>query len=226
MKLGNIIVISLERATERRKRITSQLDKLGINATIMNAIDGKSLPEHEIKRKIDNDGRWRDGELFRSGEIGCLKSHIKALEIAKENQWDQVIILEDDVILSSDFIKGLKFMYKILPSNWDHVFLGGHIYWANPPALQPTVIPVNFKVSGAYSYIVKNTSYDKILAMLNQMKTPVDDVIEKMTYFEKVLNSYIFFPFLAYPIIEDSYIWDIKNKTDIHPSIKYFKDKL
>ena len=53
----NIIVISLEKAPERRTRIIEQLDNLGLDHIIMNAVDGSLLSEGEKNKfiKILND---------------------------------------------------------------------------------------------------------------------------------------------------------------------------
>lgn len=219
----NIIIISLERALERRIRIKNQLEKLGLDAIIMDAIDGNTLDEAQINKYIQNPGRWRDGDKFKPGEIGCLLSHIKAIKLAKENNYDNVLILEDDVILSSDFNNHIKFLFRIIPPDWEHIFLGGHIYMQNPPVLQPTVISSDFKISGAYSYFIRNSIYDKILDKLSLMRLPVDDVFEHLIFPSREIESFIFFPFLTYPIIENSYIWNIEGNNKIHPSFKYFK---
>jgi GR25 family glycosyltransferase involved in LPS biosynthesis len=223
----NIIVISLPRAIERREKIVSRLAELKIDATIMDAIDAKDLPAAQLDRTIKNTFvKWRDGEKFKPGEIGCLMSHIKAIKLAKENKWENVIILEDDVILSDEFKKGIKFLCRIIPPDWEHIFLGGHIYLSAPPIFQPSIVPVNFKVSGAYSYILRDKIYDKILGELSLMERPVDDVVEMFTWATNRIRSYIFFPFLAYPDISHSYIWEKEDPNNIHPSIKYFKNKL
>jgi len=219
----NLIVISLARASERREKIKSQLSERNIEGIIMDAVDGNDLPESEKNRIIQNPIGWRNGEHFKPGEIGCLKSHINAIKMAKTMGWEHVIILEDDVILSEDFEKGIKLIFKLAEPNWEHILLGAHIYLNAPPVWQPSVNPLNYKVSGAYAYILRNTAYDKVLGELSLMQYPTDDVFEKL-YNHQIIKSYIFFPFIAYPNIESSYIWNKSDPGKIHPSIKYFKN--
>jgi GR25 family glycosyltransferase involved in LPS biosynthesis len=78
------IVISLERAQERRDFIKSQLDKLSIDASVMDAIDAEKLTQQDKDKKLSLIGGYRYGEKFLPGEIACTMSHIKALEIAKK----------------------------------------------------------------------------------------------------------------------------------------------
>jgi GR25 family glycosyltransferase involved in LPS biosynthesis len=221
----NIVVISLERAQERRERIKDQLAKLNLDAVVMDAVDGQNLSYSEKNKFIKSPGGWRDGEQFMPGEIGCIMSTIKAVRIAREKNWDYIILMDDDIVLSEDFEKGLNFLFKIVPSDWQHIFLGGHIYMSPAPVIQPSVIPTYFKVSGSYCYILKKSAYNFFLDELCSFELPVDDVIEKICMREQRVKSYIFFPFLAYPIQEHSYIWNT-NGNQIHPSFKYFKNKL
>ena len=222
----NIIVISLERAKERRESIKAQLAALKLDAIIMDAVDGASLRRDQLDVTINNPGRWRDKEKFNPGEIGCIMSNIKAIEIAQEKNWDDVIIIEDDVVLSEDFEKGINFLYKILPNDWEHVFLGGHIYMGPVPVFQPTVIISDFKISGSYAYILKKPAYEKLRIELALKNAPADDVIEHLILAENKLKSYIFFPFLAYPKQNYSYIWNREGGTQMHASVKYFRNKL
>ena len=223
----NIIVISLERAKERRERITAQLKALNLDAVIMDAVDGATLSDSEKNKTLNNPFTgWRHGEQFRPGEIGCIMSTINAIKLAKEKSWEHVILMDDDIILSEDFKKGINFLFRIIPGDWQHIFLGGHIYFATAPVFQPSVLPTNFKVSGSYCYVLKNSAYDIVLEELSKFELPVDDVYEKICMREQKLKSYIFFPFLAYPIVEDSYIWNRTGGDKIHASFKYFKNKL
>ena len=52
------------------------------------------------------------------GYIGCAKSHIKCIEIAKMNKYEKVIILEDDFM----FVKNNNFKNIKLPKTFD-IFL-------------------------------------------------------------------------------------------------------
>jgi len=223
----NIIIISLERAKERREKIRSQFTTLGLNAVIMDAVDGQTLSESQKNKTIKNPFTgFRDGEKFKPGEIGCIMSTINAIKLAKENKWEEVIIMDDDVVLSEDFQKGIKFLFRIVPADWQHIFLGGHIYMMPAPAFQPAVIPSHFKVSGSYCYILRKTAYDILLEELSLFELPVDDAIEKIYLREQTIKSYIFFPFLAYPNIDTSYIWNTESGNKVHASFKYFKNKL
>jgi glycosyl transferase family 25 len=222
----NVIVISLERAKERRERIKSQFEKLGIDGIIMDAVDGEKLSNIQKNKHINNpEGMFRNGEKFLPGEVGCLMSTINAINMARQKNWEYVIIMDDDVILSEDFKKGVNFLFRMVPPDWQHIFLGGHIYLAPAPVFQPSIVQSYFKISGSYCYILNKSAYNIVLNDLLRFELPVDDAFEKIYLKDQKIKSYIFFPFLAYPIQEHSYIWNTEGG-QIHPSFKYFKNKL
>ena len=65
--------INLEHRTDRKEHVELQLKTLGIEASRFDAI------------KMEN------------GAIGCSLSHLKLLEQALENQYDHILIMEDDI---------------------------------------------------------------------------------------------------------------------------------
>ena len=58
------------------------------------------------------------------GIIGCVKSHINVLEMAIKNNWNNCLIVEDDVIWN-DFENGYSILEKINKYNYDVIVLGG-----------------------------------------------------------------------------------------------------
>ena len=221
----NIIVISLERAKERRERIKSQLSALNIDAIILDAIDGQLLSPDESDKFLHLPGGYREGEKFKPGEIACTMSHINAIKIAKDNNWPYLIVLEDDVILANDFEKRIKFLFKILPSDWEHVYLSGipRFGFGYVPQLQIANIQPSVFTECTHSMLIKNTAYDKIISYLNKFETTTDDSYNVLI--KNGLISYTYYPFVSYANDDYTYIWDQKLKRD-HKSKLYFKDKL
>jgi len=69
--------INLLSRPDRKQHVESQLKNIGINAERFNAI------------KMPN------------GAIGCSMSHLKIIETAKANNWDHVLIVEDDILFTN-----------------------------------------------------------------------------------------------------------------------------
>jgi glycosyl transferase family 25 len=221
-----IVVISLERAKERREKIRSQLSALNLDAVIMDAVDSQNLSNSEKNRKITLEGGYRHGEPFKPGEIACTMSHIKALQIAQKGNWPYLVVLEDDVVLAEDFERRINILFKIVPPDWEHIYLSGIPRFGFMP--QPnlgfvSVIPSIF-TECTHSMIIKNTAYKKVINYLQKFETTTDDSYNKMIS-QGELKSYTYYPFVTYAYDQFTYIWDQKIERE-HKSKQYFKNKL
>lgn len=114
-----IYVISLRNAIVRRERMARMLDSLGIAYEIVDAVDGHVLDLSKYKDRLDDKRTAeRRGIGLVRGEIGCFLSHYNLWERMVADNVGQAIILEDDVILSSDFIHIINFV-QTLEWRWD-----------------------------------------------------------------------------------------------------------
>jgi glycosyl transferase family 25 len=102
--IKNIFYINLETRTDRRENIESQLSKVGFQPfERFNAI------------KLAN------------GRVGCTLSHIKCLELAKERNYDHLLICEDDTIfLDPDLFKTQMNKFLMKKYMWDVVIVAGN----------------------------------------------------------------------------------------------------
>ena len=125
-----IVVLTLEEYPENHKRIKNEFEKYELQHKLM--INKKHV--HPL--------------------LGCLESHMKAIEYAKEKNLYSIMICEDDVVFRND-IRNIK----EYPENWDMLYFGGILTdykkimkgWING------VIWCN------HAYIVKNCLYDIVL---------------------------------------------------------------
>ena len=82
-RIKHAFYINLESRPDRREHVERQLSLVGVkNAQRFNAI------------KLPN------------GAIGCSMSHLKCLETALANDWEHVLIVEDDIL----FLKPNRFV--------------------------------------------------------------------------------------------------------------------
>jgi GR25 family glycosyltransferase involved in LPS biosynthesis len=196
------------------------------NVSFINAIDGSQLPEKMIG-SISLPGGWRYGEKFQPGEVGCIMSHINAIKLAKENEWEYVIIFEDDITIAEDFNKRVKILFKLLPLDWEHIYLSGtpkfNEYFFNK---FPQVISSPW-TDCLHTYMVKNTAYNKIIDKLEKMETTADDMILDLIFRKKTLKSYSYFPYVTHSNSNYSYIWNKSAGHNIkNESKNYFKNKI
>lgn len=107
-------IINLER---RKDRLNSFMEKNWdkikmLTPNIFKAIDGNLLKPTNKMLKLFETSDFQG----RKGMIGCACSHILLmLELIKSNEFDMMLILEDDVILPDNFIEKLKIVLEKSP---------------------------------------------------------------------------------------------------------------
>jgi len=223
----NIIVISLERAIERKEAIKKEIEKASLqNIHFLNAVDGSQLPK-EMIGTISLPGGWRHGEKFQPGEVGCIMSHSNAIKLAKENGWDHVIIFEDDITIAEDFNKRIKLLFKMIPPDWEQIYLSGtpkfNGYFFNK---FPQVISSPW-TDCLHTYMVRDIAYDKILEKFEKAETTADDMILDLIFRKGKLKSYSYFPYITHSNSSYSYIWNKSAGHNIkNESKNYFLNKI
>jgi glycosyl transferase family 25 len=103
--IKNTFYINLEHRTDRKEHVTKQLTNLGLQGfERFNAI------------KMEN------------GALGCSMSHLKILQTAVQNNWDHVLIVEDDItFLDLDLFKAnFETFLQRNGNNWDVILLAGN----------------------------------------------------------------------------------------------------
>ena len=163
--IKNVIYINLESRPDRKEHVEKQLSTIGL-------------------QKIQRFNAVR----MTNGALGCSLSHLKCLQIAKANNWDHVLICEDDIQFLDPplFIKQLNGFLENMESwersvalstakgagerlnsvddsrrSWDVVLLAGN-------NMRPYKIANEYSVKVSWSqtttgYIVKKHYYDKLI---------------------------------------------------------------
>ena len=144
--------INLHSRPDRRNHVERQLKNIGIHAERFNAF------------KMDN------------GAIGCSMSHLKLIETAKANNWEHILIVEDDILFTDPklFINQFnKFLSN--HKSFDVVLIAGNNI---PPykKIDDTCVQVTH-CQTTTGYLVQKHYYDKLITnykngILQLMKNP------------------------------------------------------
>ncbi|MCY3754050.1 MAG: glycosyltransferase family 25 protein [Alphaproteobacteria bacterium] len=95
-----VFVINLDRRPDRWEAMSAQLDRLGIAATRIPAVNGRLLAAQEEREQgTSSDPPGSDLSL---GEVACAWSHRKALRALLDTGERAALILEDDAELAPD----------------------------------------------------------------------------------------------------------------------------
>jgi len=109
-----IYIINLESRVDRLKEVEQELKKIGI--------DINHPVVHLFKaNKPEQNAGWPS-----AGTKGCFQSHLAILKDAKKNQYQRILVLEDDVTFVSNFNYQLESLISQLNNiSWD-IFYGGY----------------------------------------------------------------------------------------------------
>jgi len=134
-----VMYINLDSRTDRKEHVEKELKKIEVNQ-----------PERFKAIKLDN------------GALGCSMSHLKCLEIAKQKDYDYVLICEDDI----EFLNPQLFLTQInkfLDSdiNWDVVLIAGNNMLPYKPINDMCIQIYNCQTTTGY--IVRKNYYDKLI---------------------------------------------------------------
>ena len=159
-----VFLVNLKKRKDRLQRFISRISSIGESVgakdstiTLFDAVEGAQIPTSE-----------RRGS---PGVAGCRQSHINIIKKAKKNNYDKILILEDDVTFSSDFSIKFNELMRTLPEDWDMLYFGGN-HQESPIKIKGICHKV--KVYSTHAYAVKSTLYDHIITILEKHDCPVD----------------------------------------------------
>lgn len=175
------LIISLPQSWETRLEPLLKENPFKGETVVIEAIDGSKLPKVE------------EGIPLKQGDLGCLMSHIKALEYARDNKFECVMILEDDVKFEKNFNEKLAEAMKELPERWDMLWIGGSDAKPSYP-YTPHLKRLNGSW-GTYGYILRDNLYEYFIELFSEGKRSSDDYFRinhpRFLSFRTVLNLVI-----------------------------------
>lgn len=143
----HIYLISLRRSKDRHPRIKKALE--GLDYQIFWGVDGNQLNLDDLKK----DGLYEpslskktfpSGREMTKGEIGCALSHIEVYKDIIDRNFQNALILEDDLKINTTNSEELSQSFSELPENWDLLYLG-YLYNNNS-----ITFPIHFRLYIAY----------------------------------------------------------------------------
>lgn len=157
---------------------------------------------------------------------GCALSHYNVIKMAKQNNWNNVMILEDDVIFHKQFNYYMNQIVEELKTiEWD-LFYG----FKNNPNREKVEIIKEYKtinqtkgILSGHCYVVNKIIYDYILflyeeAFNKKTSTSNENTLDRFLYSNSKINKFIPKLNLASPIL--------RNQNMSHIDVPYTKELL
>lgn len=181
-----IYCINLPSSTERWNEVEKQFKRVGINNRIKKIWTD---PPPKSQKPIN---------FSYAGEFGCSLSHMKIYAHAASENYNNILILEDDVWFNEkteNMFKQLENAIKELPKNWDILYLGGR------PTEQLIKISDNIASSGIFlttlAYAISRKNFISLFDFsINEISKPfpnacADSILSRYTIDK---NSYCIYP--------------------------------
>ena len=131
MNLDKIFIINLEHRGDRKKKIISELQRVGLtNYEIFKAIKPTEEMVNEWNPNFLNPiPEWfkrtgGDEKKYKIGALGCMLSHLEIIKLCIERKYENVLILEDDTEFQIG--NGIRFdqVISIMKNQFDNLNFG------------------------------------------------------------------------------------------------------
>lgn len=158
MNIKHAFYINLESRPDRKVHVEKQLNLVGVTAERFNAIK------------------------LADGALGCSMSHLKCIEMAKKNDWEHVLIVEDDILfLKPDVFVSQLNKFLMTAPKWDVILVAGNNM---PPyrIIDDTCVQVS-RCQTTTGYIVQKHYYDTLINNIRQgIKNLMNEPSNRFSY--------------------------------------------
>jgi len=210
---------------------------LGVNATLVEAVDGKTLTDSYVYDELGIHlmPEYKDPYHKRTmthGEIGCFLSHYQIWEDVRQHKYRRVLVFEDDLRFVKYFRQTLSTLIDEADEqkvDWDLIYLGRKRL--NPTSDGPMVPECRYLSNVGYSYWTLSyaLTYEGAVKLLEarpfENLVPVDEYLPimfdrhpesdwKSHFPNRNLLAFTAEPLLIYPTHytgETGYISDTEN---------------
>lgn len=220
-----IYVLNLERRIDRRLKLKREFNKLGINFKIVKAVD--ALIDNDVKRRFEAFEKKKEinheylshlplwkvkmmREQITLGAFGYNLSQKKVFKDALSKGFKKILIFDDDVFFTEDFLERIVETLEKLSNNYKVLMLGASEYkYQDDESFQATIkdkktyIPFPGRTLGSFSAVYDSSIFNEIIKIIDCNLGTFDNVVLGRL-FHKYKNCYVINPNICIPSIEDS----------------------
>jgi hypothetical protein len=196
-RFDKVYCVNLERRPDRMQHFKDQVIKYDLGEyQRFDAIDGKKLNMSDYNTNLN------------CGELGVILSNIEILRDAISNNYETIVVVEDDCLFLED-VKKIGHYFNYLPKDWDLLYLGGnhnlHIGVDKPIKINKFFVKLQHTYS-AHFIVIKNKLFQVILEKLIKLEKQLDVVYADL---QKEYNAICLSPGIVKQLSNFS---DIQNK--------------
>jgi glycosyl transferase family 25 len=179
--LPPIWVVSLRRATERRRFVEHAFAEAGLEIELIDAVDGYALTAEQRAEYSRWRTAYRYGRLLSPGAVGCALSHLAVWQRLHDAGLPEVVVFEDDTRPLPGFRQVLEERDQ-LPDDWDVVTFHSLYDWAGP---SPTGVELAGSRAckfgrtpmGTQAYMLRGRAAERLLTLAPPVSLPADELL-------------------------------------------------
>lgn len=159
-----VYVVNLKHRTDRMSQFEEEARKINLSFSRFEGINGKECGI------LPGEPPFKSWSKISLGNMGNVLSQRAIIQEAKENKYDSILILEDDVMFGSK--SKIDIYLDMVPSNWDMIYFGGN--HTEPLDRIDGFISRCKCTLTAHSVGIRSSMYDIILNITKDLNVPID----------------------------------------------------
>lgn len=178
--LPPIWVANLARSPERRRFMQQQFESMNLPYRMINASDGNTLSQEELQTYSKRHALKDKGRELSRGEIGCALTHANMYQQMLDDNLDEVLILEDDIVITRDLLNVLLQRRKF-PPDWDAVNFANT--WAKTTP-RGELLCKDYRIcrfksiaNRTSAYLINRQGAKKLIEHVYPIRLPADDLV-------------------------------------------------
>ncbi|MBW6480508.1 MAG: glycosyltransferase [Bacteroidales bacterium] len=237
-----IFIINLNRRPDRKAILMQKLDRLGIDVTFIDAVEGftkDNIAEFMrfFKRPADHPNAHKlEKELNRKaivspGAWGYLKTYKKIFTLAKSKKYARILVFDDDVIFIENFHSYFQKFIDSIDHDWKIICLGAsqHLwqdglsyFYDKGTSYDPKQTfyhPVRTDGSFAVGYDI--STYDLLIREIEKMNCSFDSGPLRQIYHLFPKKCFVSQPNIVIADVTQSDIWESRNQNILAKRLKW-----
>lgn len=240
----NVYVVNLKKNVKDRLTIAKHLKENNIDFELFEAIDGyKGAPfkkwEEYLERPIGEFLRYKKekekeikhGKPFieSAGAIGYIFTYLSILQDAKHKGYSKFLILEDDVILASNFEKKIEEFISRVGEDWKILQLGASQYgWAGLE--EDEIVSQGFyfprrvdgcNTCGSFAIAFDSSVIDELIEAESAFEAPFDHLPMGEIYERYLGQCFVAYPNVVMPDVGESSIRGARCQIEHSKRVKW-----
>lgn len=231
----HVYVVNLKHHVEKRLKIAQHLQLYGVNYELFEAVNGykgepltlwnnykdKPIGEGFIRfpNMVEVEKKRKTKLIESAGAIGYIFSYVNILKDAKSKGFQNILILEDDILLDKDFDSKVRNFMNCISSKWKVLQFGASQYgWKgiddqtsrDKGYYHPRRI-VDCTTCGSFAMAINMEIADELIEAVTSFEAPFDHAPLGYIYEKYLGECFVCYPNIVMPDVSDS---SIRGKRD------------